>query len=97
MAELSKQLAASEEKQGKVVGALKEGWAAELKRQREGWAAGERAQRDKWLQAKTQVRVCLGPGQHAWGGAVCHITCSPARVVAVVQCHLSLIALVVTT
>lgn len=52
---LQQQLSSVEEKQAKVVAALKEGWAAELKRQREGWAAAEKASRDKWLEAKTQV------------------------------------------
>ena len=33
---------------------MKEGWAAELRRQREGWAATEKGKREVWMEAKTR-------------------------------------------
>ena len=42
----------SEEKQERVIGRLKEGWVAELKRQKEGWAAADKQRREAWMEAK---------------------------------------------
>ena len=33
---------------------MKEGWVAELKKQKEGWAAAEKGRRDIWLADKTK-------------------------------------------
>ena len=47
--------------------ALKEGWAAELRRQREAWAAAESARRDDWVARRTReikeltAKVRAGP------------------------------------
>jgi hypothetical protein len=43
----------SEAKRDKTVAALKEGWAAELRRQKEAWAAAERTKREAWAESKT--------------------------------------------
>ena len=42
-----------EERQAHALAALKDGWAAELRRQRESWAAAERSRREQWMQGKT--------------------------------------------
>lgn len=44
---------AAEARHAGVITALKEGWAAELKRQREAWCAAERVKREAWSEAKT--------------------------------------------
>lgn len=44
---------AVEAKHERSLAALKEGWAAELRRQKEGWAAAERVRREQWMEAKT--------------------------------------------
>jgi hypothetical protein len=43
---------ATHEKHAAVVAALKQGWAAELRRQRDAWAASEQAKREAWSEAK---------------------------------------------
>ncbi len=65
----------NEERHERALAKLKDGWAAELRRQKEAWAAAERARREAWMEAKTgevkeltikglevEVRAC-------WGGA----------------------------
>jgi hypothetical protein len=47
-------LQSSEERHERMLSKLKDGWAAELRRQKEAWAAGERSKRDAWVAAKTQ-------------------------------------------
>lgn len=43
----------SDAKQEYTINAMKDGWAAELKRQREAWAAAEKIKREAWCDNKT--------------------------------------------
>ena len=61
-----------------ALAALKEGWAAELRRQRDAWAAAERAKRESWAEAKAAeikaltVKVRLAAnGFECWRGMLC--------------------------
>jgi hypothetical protein len=81
--ELGQRLAAAEgaaqaveARHGAALAALKEGWAAELRRQREAWGASERAKRDTWAEAKAAeikaltVKVTTRrAGNEGWGYA----------------------------
>ncbi|GIM00334.1 hypothetical protein Vretimale_5477 [Volvox reticuliferus] len=50
--QLTEQAKAVEERQERAIAKLKEGWAAELKRQKEAWAAAEKQRREAWMQSK---------------------------------------------
>jgi hypothetical protein len=43
---------AADERQERAISKLKDGWAAELKRQKDGWAAAEKQRREAWMQSK---------------------------------------------
>ncbi|GLI64721.1 hypothetical protein VaNZ11_008065 [Volvox africanus] len=50
--QLMEQAKAAEERQERAIAKLKEGWAAELKRQKETWAAAEKQRQEAWMQSK---------------------------------------------
>ncbi|GIL49463.1 hypothetical protein Vafri_5793 [Volvox africanus] len=50
--QLVDQAKAAEERQERAIAKLKEGWAAELKRQKETWAAAEKQRQEAWIQSK---------------------------------------------
>lgn len=50
-------LQGADDKQERAIAKLKEGWAAELRRQKEGWAAAEKQRREAWMAAKaTEIK-----------------------------------------
>ncbi|KAG2485000.1 hypothetical protein HYH03_016204 [Edaphochlamys debaryana] len=52
LTELEAQAKGADEKHEKVLAKLKEGWAAELRRQKEAWAAAEKQRREAWMASK---------------------------------------------